>query len=32
MTAAGELGAPADVAEALTIHHIASDRAAGLLA
>jgi 1-deoxy-D-xylulose-5-phosphate reductoisomerase len=32
MTAAGELGAPADIAEALTIHHIALDRAAGLLA
>ena len=32
MTAAGELGPPADVAEALTIHHIALDRAAGLLA
>ncbi len=32
MTAAGELGAPADVAEALTIHHIALDRTAGLLA
>ena len=32
MAAAGELGAPADVAEALTIHHIALDRAAGLFA
>jgi len=32
MTAAGELGAPADIAEALTIHHIALDRAASLLA
>jgi 1-deoxy-D-xylulose-5-phosphate reductoisomerase len=32
MTAAGELGAPADIAEALTIHHIALDRATSLLA
>jgi 1-deoxy-D-xylulose-5-phosphate reductoisomerase len=32
MTAAGELGAPADIAEALTIHHIALDRATTLLA
>jgi 1-deoxy-D-xylulose-5-phosphate reductoisomerase len=32
MSAAGELGAPANVAEALAIHHIASDRAASLLA
>jgi 1-deoxy-D-xylulose-5-phosphate reductoisomerase len=32
MTAAGELGAPADVAEALTIHHIALDRTTSLLA
>ena len=28
MTGAGELTAPADIAEALTIHHIATDRAA----
>jgi 1-deoxy-D-xylulose-5-phosphate reductoisomerase len=32
MTIAGELAAPADIAEALTIHHIAVDRTAGLLA
>jgi 1-deoxy-D-xylulose-5-phosphate reductoisomerase len=32
MTAAGELGAPADIAEALTIHHIALDRTSSLLA
>jgi 1-deoxy-D-xylulose-5-phosphate reductoisomerase len=32
MTGAGELTAPADIAEALTIHHIATDRAATLLA
>ena len=32
MTMAGELGAPADIAEALTIHHIAVDRTASLLA
>ena len=32
MTAAGELGAPADVAEALAIHHIALDRTTSLLA
>jgi 1-deoxy-D-xylulose-5-phosphate reductoisomerase len=32
MTAAGELGAPADIAEALMIHHIARDRTASLLA
>jgi 1-deoxy-D-xylulose-5-phosphate reductoisomerase len=32
MTAAGELSAPADIAEALTIHHIATDRTASLLA
>jgi 1-deoxy-D-xylulose-5-phosphate reductoisomerase len=32
MTAAGELTAPADVVEALTIHHIATDRATSLLA
>jgi 1-deoxy-D-xylulose-5-phosphate reductoisomerase len=32
MTAAGELSAPADIAEALAIHHIALDRTASLLA
>ena len=32
MTAAGELGAPANIAEALTIHHIALDRTTSLLA
>jgi 1-deoxy-D-xylulose-5-phosphate reductoisomerase len=32
MTAAGELSAPADIAEALTIHHIATDRTVALLA
>jgi len=32
MTAAGELSAPADIAEALAIHHIATDRATSLLA
>ena len=32
MTEAGELGAPADIAEALAIHHIALDRTASLLA
>ncbi|HZZ61468.1 MAG TPA: 1-deoxy-D-xylulose-5-phosphate reductoisomerase [Roseiarcus sp.] len=32
MQAAGELAAPADVAQALAIHHIAFDRASGLLA
>ena len=32
MTAASELSAPADIAEALTIHHIATDRTASLLA
>jgi 1-deoxy-D-xylulose-5-phosphate reductoisomerase len=32
MSAAGELAAPADIAEALTIHHIALDRATSLLA
>jgi 1-deoxy-D-xylulose-5-phosphate reductoisomerase len=32
MTAAGELGAPTDIAEALTIHHIALDRTSSLLA
>jgi 1-deoxy-D-xylulose-5-phosphate reductoisomerase len=32
MTMAGELGAPADIAEALTIHHIAVDRTSRLLA
>jgi 1-deoxy-D-xylulose-5-phosphate reductoisomerase len=32
MTAAGELSAPADIAEALTIHHIATDRTTSLLA
>jgi hypothetical protein len=32
MTATGELSAPADIAEALAIHHIASDRTASLLA
>jgi 1-deoxy-D-xylulose-5-phosphate reductoisomerase len=32
MTQAGELGAPADIAEALAIHHIALDRTASLLA
>ena len=32
MTGADELGAPADIAEALTIHHIATDRASSLLA
>jgi 1-deoxy-D-xylulose-5-phosphate reductoisomerase len=32
MTAAGELTAPTDIAEALTIHHIATDRALSLLA
>jgi len=32
MTAAGELSTPVDVAEALTIHHIAMDRATSLLA
>jgi 1-deoxy-D-xylulose-5-phosphate reductoisomerase len=32
MTKAGELSAPADIAEALTIHHIAVDRTTGLLA
>jgi 1-deoxy-D-xylulose-5-phosphate reductoisomerase len=32
MTAAGELGAPGDIAEALAIHHIALDRATSLLA
>jgi 1-deoxy-D-xylulose-5-phosphate reductoisomerase len=32
MRAAGEVGAPATVAEALAIHHIARDRAAALLA
>jgi 1-deoxy-D-xylulose-5-phosphate reductoisomerase len=32
MTAASELRAPADIAEALTIHHIATDRTASLLA
>jgi 1-deoxy-D-xylulose-5-phosphate reductoisomerase len=32
MTAAGELGTPADVAEALAIHHIATDRTTSLLA
>jgi 1-deoxy-D-xylulose-5-phosphate reductoisomerase len=32
MQAAGELPAPADVAQALAIHHIAVDRAKGLLA
>jgi 1-deoxy-D-xylulose-5-phosphate reductoisomerase len=32
MTAAGELGAPTDIAEALAIHHIALDRATSLLA
>ncbi|HKN26378.1 MAG TPA: 1-deoxy-D-xylulose-5-phosphate reductoisomerase [Roseiarcus sp.] len=32
MQAAGELAAPADVAHALAIHHIAVDRASGLLA
>ena len=32
MSAAGELSAPTDIAEALRIHHIATDRAARLLA
>ena len=32
MTATGELSAPADIAEALAIHHIATDRTASLLA
>jgi len=32
MTAASELSSPADIAEALTIHHIAGKRAASLLA
>jgi 1-deoxy-D-xylulose-5-phosphate reductoisomerase len=32
MRAAGELGAPADIEEALAIHHVARDRAAALLA
>ncbi len=32
MRTAGELAAPADIAQALTIHHIAVDRASGLLA
>ena len=32
MTEAGELGAPADIAEALAIHHIALDRTTSLLA
>jgi 1-deoxy-D-xylulose-5-phosphate reductoisomerase len=32
MTGAGELTAPADIAEALTIHHIATDRTTTLLA
>ncbi len=32
MRAAGEIAAPATVAEALAIHHIARDRAAALLA
>jgi 1-deoxy-D-xylulose-5-phosphate reductoisomerase len=32
MTAAGELATPADIAEAMTIHHIATDRASTLLA
>jgi hypothetical protein len=32
MAAASELSAPADIAEALTIHHIATDRTASLLA
>jgi len=32
MQAAGELAAPADVAHALAIHHIAVERASGLLA
>ena len=32
MTATGELSAPADIAEALAIHHIATDRTVSLLA
>jgi 1-deoxy-D-xylulose-5-phosphate reductoisomerase len=32
MTAKGELGAPVDIAEALAIHHIATDRTRSLLA
>ena len=32
MSAAGELAAPADIAEALAVHHIALDRATSLLA
>jgi 1-deoxy-D-xylulose-5-phosphate reductoisomerase len=32
MRRAGELGAPADISQALAIHHIARDRAAALLA
>jgi 1-deoxy-D-xylulose-5-phosphate reductoisomerase len=32
MTAEGELGTPADIAEALAIHHIATDRTRSLLA
>jgi len=32
MTATGELSAPADIAEAMAIHHIATDRTASLLA
>src|SRR6476469_3859866 len=31
MTSAGELRAPADIAQAMTIHHIATDRTASLL-